>query len=667
MINMNSQGRFLALYTLLLLLFSKTIVAQQHDRIADSLKIVLAKSKEDTNKVNLLIELGNTVSYYDLVAAEKYMTDGIALSKKLKYEEGVGRCSYILGFVYMDLSNYPAAWQQLQEAEAVAVKLGLTDLLAKVNNAKGGWYYMQSDMFNASYHYSKATTLFQQLKDTVREITVFQNLISTLNETKSYQRSIKLNLQLIEKLKGTPDITQLSHAYNHLMIAYVGNKEINKAEQLIPLLRSCINQSIDAAGIADAYYVIGDVYLQSNRYDSAITYFNKAKEIAFKENYQPAYFTVGLGTAYLQKKDLTNAGKYLNEALALAKKSNTRDVYLKAYLPLSEYYFQLNNPVKAYEYLKEYNNLYDSVLTDQTRQYASYLESMNETQKKEKEITALTLSNTEKEITVVKRNRLLIIGGISSLSLLLLLGLLYRNIQQKQLITNNHNIFQEAQIKFLERQQQVISLQSMVNGQETERSRIAKDLHDGLGGLFSTIKMYFSTLQHDEPHLKTSLLFSKSYELIDTASEEVRRIAHNMMPEVLMKLGLIPSIQDMCNNITAGKLLKVKLQSYGMERRLGASTEIMLYRIVQELLNNIIKHAQASEVIVQFNKAPERLTVTIEDNGRGFDLLENEGKKNAGLETIKSRVNYLNGNISIESSKDMGTTIMMDFLINEEA
>lgn len=225
---------------------------------------------------------------------------------------------------------------------------------------------------------------------------------------------------------------------------------------------------------------------------------------------------------------------------------------------------------------------------------------------------------------------------------------------------------QQDQIKFLERQQQVVSLQSMINGQESERTRIAKDLHDGLSGMFSTVKMYFSTLQHEKEELKEHYTFTKSIELIDNAAEEIRRIAHNMMPEVLMKLGLVHAVQDMCGNISAGKLLQVQLQSYGMEKRLNASTEIMLYRIIQELLTNIMKHAQASAAIVQFNRTDQRLIVTVEDNGKGFSLMENDRRHHAGLDTIKSRVDYLNGNITIDSQQEVGTTVIMEFLINEE-
>src|SRR5690606_21171255 len=163
--------------------------------------------------------------------------------------------------------------------------------------------------------------------------------------------------------------------------------------------------------------------------------------------------------------------------------------------------------------------------------------------------------------------------------------------------------------------------------------------------------------KHEQPVLKQEALFEKSYELIDTASEEVRRIAHNLMPEGLMKLGLMPALRDMCSNISAGKLLQVKLQSYGMEARLNASTEIMLFRIVQELLNNIIKHAQATKAIVQFNLEADQLTVTVEDNGHGFDLKDTGKNKHTGLDSIKSRVDYLNGTISIDSEAEVGTTV----------
>ena len=189
---------------------------------------------------------------------------------------------------------------------------------------------------------------------------------------------------------------------------------------------------------------------------------------------------------------------------------------------------------KARQYAELRTISADSASNDETRKKTLSLESKYRHEKNEKEIASLQLSITEKELAVIKRNRILIITLTGAGTLILLLGLLYRNNKQKRIIAEKDNILQLEHIKMLEQQQQVVSLQSMINGQESERSRIAKDLHDGLGGLFSTIKMHFSTLQHENAGLKADPLFAKSYEMINTASEEVRRIAQKMIPEDLL-------------------------------------------------------------------------------------------------------------------------------------
>lgn len=402
--------------------------------------------------------------------------------------------------------------------------------------------------------------------------------------------------------------------------------------------------------------------------DEALKEFNVSLTYALKtknrQEWTEGMYNIGL--TYLQKKNFQLATRHLQEAYDSSVVQNLNNLSFKIASSLADAYTGSGQLALANTYLRKALDLQLKIYTDDKTRELNFLEARYQSEKKENEINSLRLSNTEKELAVTKRNRLLLIGGISAFALLLILGLLYRSNRQKRLLAEKDRKLKEDQIRFLERQQQVVSLQSMINGQESERTRIAKDLHDGLSGMFSTVKMYFSTLQHEKEELKNHVTFTKSVELIDTAADEIRRIAHNMMPEVLMKLGLVHAVQDMCSNISAGKLLQVQLQSYGMEKRLNASTEIMLYRIVQELLTNIMKHAQATEAIVQFNRSDNRLVVTVEDNGRGFSLQETDNRNHAGLETIKSRVNYLNGNITIDSQQEIGTTVIMEFLINEE-
>jgi two-component system, NarL family, sensor kinase len=412
----------------------------------------------------------------------------------------------------------------------------------------------------------------------------------------------------------------------------------------------------------------GFYYDKSGDYKKALTAYHIAYQYADSNNnaYLKAEAADNIAAIYYKQKNYTEATRYATEANKTALSLNHLKVVASTFKTLKNTAEAKGDYKSALHYAEQYKIYADSATNEATQKTTLSLESKYQSQKKEKEIAELKIANAEKELSALKRNRILLIGSISAAAIMLLLGLMYRNSNNKKILAEKEQKLQKEHIKFLEGQQQVISLQSMVNGQEAERTRIAKDLHDGLGGLFSTIKMYFSTLQHEQETLKGNTLFDKSYQLIDTASDEVRRIAHNMMPEVLAKLGLIPAIQDMCSNISSGKLMQVKLQSYGMEQRMNTNTEIMLYRIVQELLSNIIKHAHATEAIVQFNKDVNRLMVTIEDNGIGFKLQDVDDKQHSGLEIIKSRVNYLHGNISIDSKEKIGTTVMMEFLINED-
>ena len=156
-------------------------------------------------------------------------------------------------------------------------------------------------------------------------------------------------------------------------------------------------------------------------------------------------------------------------------------------------------------------------------------------------------------------------------------------------------------------------------------------------------------------------VFERSLDMLDTSIKELRRVAHNMMPEMLSKFGLDEALKEYCNTINATKLVTVKYQSLGMDTRLDKSTEIIVFRIVQELLNNIMKHAAATEAFVQLIKEDNRLNVVVEDNGKGFDAVLTETNKGAGWVNIRSRVDYLKGQLDIHSETGKGTLVNIEF------
>ncbi len=377
------------------------------------------------------------------------------------------------------------------------------------------------------------------------------------------------------------------------------------------------------------------------------------------------YFAATINTSiskiYYQLANYNEATVYAQNAITQAKELNNLYDIITGYKQLSLIKRKQQNYPDALAFTDSFQVYTDSLQLQDNRKKMLEMEVKYEAAKKEKAIAELTAGN---KIAVLKRNRLLVTSAISFAALLIVTGLLYRYSTQKQKLAEKEKQVQQQQIAVLQNQQQVISMQSMIQGQETERTRIAKDLHDDLGGLFSTVKMYLSTLEHQQPQLQHDELFKKSVAMVDNAAVEVRRVAHNMMPEALQKMGLVNAVKDMCDSISAARQLQVSFEASGMEKRLPQNMEIMLYRIIKELLNNTVKHAAAKIAIVQLIKDGIRLNITVEDDGKGFDTHQNNS--GTGIETVKSRVQYLNGSFNIESVKNIGTTIMMEFLLTDE-
>lgn len=642
------------------------VTAQQADAAIDSLNQLLGKSKPDSGRLNLLIELGYTMGSYDPEAALVYGNQSMALAKQLQDALGQGIAAYLLFNIYLNLGEYRKASLMLDTAATHFESANRPDKIARIYNGRGNLSYMQSDLYAAAEYFSKASEQFRMLRDTTNEIIAFQNMIATLGETKSFDRANQLSKKLLPTLLQRGDTLQASRAWHNIILNNLSLEQPDSAKPYVYLLHNYIEHASDLNIVSESYNAIGRYYDYVEKYDSALYCFNMALQKAIKQNYQPALFYLSIGVTYLKMNQSTKAIYYLKKADSLAIEANSPDIENSIRFQMALYYKQVGNYKSAFESLLQHKYASDSLLGAETRAYASKLEAAFETGKKEEEILTLKKTEFEKTLAVRKRNNWIVILGILFFSSMITAFLIWRNQQIKKRLFAQQNLLQQQKITAFEKERQNISLQAMITGQETERIRIARDLHDGLGGLFSTVKMYFSSLGHRQPILAEDELFKKSVAMLDNTSDEVRRIAHNLMPEVLMKFGLVKAVEELCNQVNKGGLIEISLQAYNMDARIASSTEIMLYRILQELLNNIIKHADASQVIVQFNRHAEKLSVTVEDNGRGFNATQQTERSTAGIETIKSRVNYLNGFINIDSKTGVGTTVIMEFLLNEE-
>ena len=237
--------------------------------------------------------------------------------------------------------------------------------------------------------------------------------------------------------------------------------------------------------------------------------------------------------------------------------------------------------------------------------------------------------------------------------LLIVLLLLYNSYRLKQ-----KNKYQQE----LNRQQNEL-FNAIVNTQDQERKRIAQDIHDSLGSVLSAAKLKLSSLEESKKILSPDQLekYQASLDLLDEASTELRNISHNIMPATLSKLGLEAALQSLIDKIAVHSKMQINFTAHGFEGRIEESTEMSIYRIILELLNNIVKHAAAQKVTIQIIKYPAYINLMIEDDGRGFDYNKAfEEKKGIGLGNILSRVEYLNGTFEIDSATGKGTTVIIE-------
>jgi len=245
-------------------------------------------------------------------------------------------------------------------------------------------------------------------------------------------------------------------------------------------------------------------------------------------------------------------------------------------------------------------------------------------------------------------------GGAFVLIIISSLG--YRNYQHKQKL-------QQVRISELETEQQLTATEAVLKGEEQERTRLAKDLHDGLGGMLSGIKHSFGNMKQNLIMTPDNhQAFERSMDMLDSSIKEMRRVAHNMMPENLLKFGLDVALRDFCIDISANTPLQVNYQSMGLTDVLLEQTKsIGIYRIVQELIHNSLKHASAQTALVQISKTDNLIAVEVEDDGVGFNINELKRAKGIGWSNIQNRVDFLYGKLDVQSEPGKGTSVHIEF------
>lgn len=344
------------------------------------------------------------------------------------------------------------------------------------------------------------------------------------------------------------------------------------------------------------------------------------------------------------------SGDSAQQALKIAHNKDTRD----AYRALSLTYAGMGKYDSAYVYNVLYNRLKDSIIIERSRREIEEIHTSFEVARKDREIALLHQQQRISRVEIARQH--IIKNALLLLSLLLgvMILLLYnrRQLQQKNRLQAERNKYHDQLFNIV------------VTVEDKERKRIAQDIHDSLGSLLSAAKLKLSALD-DTKHLLSPAQQQK-YEtaifLLDDAVVELRNISHNIMPASLSRLGLIPALTNLFDNLSSSGPL-ISFTSHGFGQRLEETTEISIYRIILELVNNVIKHAAATRCTVQLIRYEDHINTIVEDNGKGFKDSNKLYRSNAmgmGMGNILSRVEYLKGTLEIDSKPYRGTTVIID-------
>jgi two-component system, NarL family, sensor kinase len=371
-----------------------------------------------------------------------------------------------------------------------------------------------------------------------------------------------------------------------------------------------------------------------------------------------------LGITYFKLENFDSADLHMTRAYEIAKSLGFKDDARLALNDLAEFAKKREDYKMAYEYRVKSDSIAQKIFVEGTNDEILNLREKYKT-------ASLELENERQKNIAEQQRKSKFIILIVALALIMIISVWLYIVNQRRknmkLLAEKNEEINKQQIDELLQEQEIASLQGVLQGQESERKRVAMDLHDRLGGMLSMVKLHFSAFEEriDASDVKNQK-FLKASELLDQATKEVREISHDLLSGVLTKFGLIPALEELKDKISSTGKLKVGIYSNDIKGALNAEQELQLYRIVQELLSNILKHAKAKETNIQLNRSGDSLNLIVEDDGVGFILSNSNEKGGIGLINLKARVAKLNGSFHIDSGKGGGTTISIDIPLNND-
>lgn len=641
-------------YLLLLFFVSWHSSAQK----ADSLLRVFGYPKNDTAGVLALYDAAYELEQSYPQTALAIYQKGASWSKAIGFDNGAGKGHNYAGIVWFSMGEIDSAFANARLSLPYFDQAGNRRSYAASLNNIGNCYNVWNDTPEAIRYYQEANAIYEKLGEGENRISNLNNIGTLLTRSGNYDQAETYLKDALEQAQRLNFIAGLADVNMNLGILEETRLKYDKALIFFQDAATHYRTLAEAPYLANAHSNMGWCYNLLGNYDQALTELQVAERLldTFNLPREKANLAANFSAVYANLGNYRRARQIASEALPAAEAIGDFVLQKRILEQLAVSCEKLGDFAAATTYYRRLAEVSRQIFDTEKNNRLLTLERQYETEKKERRILEQQLSiqrqNTQKRLMLILFSLLLAAA---------LVGLLWfrSRLRYNRRIAAQEAELQNRRIREMEQEQKLLAAGAMLDGQEEERKRIAKDLHDGLGGLLSTIKLHFNAVQEQVRQLEALQAYQRAGEMIDSACEEVRRISHNMMPGALAKLGLVAAVEDLVEDLRQTSKLDISIQTQHWASRLDEAREAMLFRIVQELLYNAVKHAEASSIAVQLVHSGQRVTLTVEDNGKGFDLKQAKLTGGLGLKSIASRVHYLGGSVQFNSVAGKGTSVIV--------
>ncbi len=652
---------------LLLCLISGPMLGQDASK-QDSLLKLAREAPSDTAKVWALMETGKLFLNKQSDTAVFYLNQALHLAESIQFERGVARCRINKAVGLYDLGQFDTVINLCKASIPICEKLKMGKELVAI-------YNMMGNTWNLKGNYWLAIEYFEKCLEAMKTATVPPHFPVVVNDNLSI---LYINLHLYDKAlfyasgslqlaEEIGDEATIGTACQHIGSAYIGLQQKEKAltyfQRAVDIARKLDYHRLFTTSISN----VAEILAFKGDHKKAKALYEEGLAVSRKHDDREGlvYNLHGLSLEAFNESNYPAAKKYAQEGLKWAQEMQLSSYSYALYLTLSDIAL-LEGDSKTYTtYRNRYRELRDSVASGALVHALQELETKYETEKKEQRITQLEQEKELQQLRIRQKNSLILGLTFAAIALVVLAFLLRRNFRNRRKILDQELLIHRQTIKEMEQERQLNIAAAVLQGQEKERGRLARDLHDGLGGMLSGIKQSLFALKGTalKPEASSAAL-GKVIGDLDSSIGELRHIARNMMPEALVRFGLKDALEDYCDHLRQAGALDLHFQAFGMEARLPQETEVVVFRIAQELLNNVVRHSGASQALVQLLRDGKRVTLTVEDNGKGFDSESLERVQGVGWMNIRSRVSYLDGLLDVRTAPGKGCSITIEFEIS---